>query len=242
MNYEESVWKSETKGCSGIVWCLVSNPPLGHPFTFLDAARNLFSPLKDLHWGWKGPILHICLSSCTEQAQRPGVSPHRPQILCRVLLCVPSLVLGTFVSSKAGRCMAGAEMCRAERQLVVFRVKIYKKIITTEKAYSKHWQAHHSDITGVSLCSSLLLQRKSLLFSFSLFLLLFSPEAAIIMSLVCILPVKSGAAHISLSELEGIVVQLLTCIWLFATPWTVSCQASLSFTISRSLLKLMSTE
>lgn len=146
--------------------CLVSNPPLGHPFTFLDAARNLFSPLKDLHWGWKGPILHICLSSCTEQAQRPGVSPHRPQILCRVLLCVPSLVLGTFVSSKAGRCMAGAEMCRAERQLVVFRVKIYKKIITTEKAYGKHWQAHHSDITGVSLCSSLLLQRKSLLFSF----------------------------------------------------------------------------
>ena len=49
MNYKESVWKSETKGYSGIVWRLVSNPPLGHPFTFLDAARNLFSPLKDLH-------------------------------------------------------------------------------------------------------------------------------------------------------------------------------------------------
>ena len=29
---------------------------------------------------------------------------------------------------------------------------------------------------------------------------------------------------------------------LFATPWTAACQASLSFTVSRSLLKLMSTE
>ena len=31
-------------------------------------------------------------------------------------------------------------------------------------------------------------------------------------------------------------------VWLFATPWTVAHQASLSFTISWSLLKLMSTE
>ena len=30
--------------------------------------------------------------------------------------------------------------------------------------------------------------------------------------------------------------------WLFATPWTVACQASLSFSISWSLFKLMSTE
>ena len=37
-------------------------------------------------------------------------------------------------------------------------------------------------------------------------------------------------------------VQLLSCVQLFATPWTVACQASLSFTISRSLLKLMSIE
>ena len=36
---------------------------------------------------------------------------------------------------------------------------------------------------------------------------------------------------------------LLSCVWLFETPWTVACQASLSsFTISRSLLKLMSIE
>ena len=37
-------------------------------------------------------------------------------------------------------------------------------------------------------------------------------------------------------------VQLLSHVWLFATLWTVACQASLSFTISRSMLKLMSIE
>ena len=39
-----------------------------------------------------------------------------------------------------------------------------------------------------------------------------------------------------------VVVQLLSHIWLFATPWTVACQASLSFTVSQSLLKFMSIE
>ena len=37
-----------------------------------------------------------------------------------------------------------------------------------------------------------------------------------------------------------IVVQLLAHVLLFATPWTAAHQASLSFTISRSLLKFMS--
>ena len=37
-----------------------------------------------------------------------------------------------------------------------------------------------------------------------------------------------------------IVVQLLSCVWLFAAPWTAARQASLSFTSSWSLLKLMS--
>ena len=35
-------------------------------------------------------------------------------------------------------------------------------------------------------------------------------------------------------------VQSLSCVWLFAAPWTAACQASLSLTISWSLLKLMS--
>ena len=39
-----------------------------------------------------------------------------------------------------------------------------------------------------------------------------------------------------------VVVRLLSHVRLFATPWTVAHQASLSFTISWSLLKLMSIE
>ena len=41
-----------------------------------------------------------------------------------------------------------------------------------------------------------------------------------------------------------VVVQSLSCVWLFVTPWTLALQASLSFTISisRSLFKLMSVE
>ena len=39
-----------------------------------------------------------------------------------------------------------------------------------------------------------------------------------------------------------VVVQSLSCVQLFVTPWTTARQTSLSFTISRSLLKVMSTE
>ena len=37
-------------------------------------------------------------------------------------------------------------------------------------------------------------------------------------------------------------VQSLSCVQLFATPWTTVCQASLSITNSQSLLKLMSVK
>ena len=37
-------------------------------------------------------------------------------------------------------------------------------------------------------------------------------------------------------------VQLLSCVWLFATPWTAACQASLYSINSQSLPKLMSIE
>ena len=40
----------------------------------------------------------------------------------------------------------------------------------------------------------------------------------------------------------GGVVQSLSCVRLFATPWTAAHQASLSFTNSQSLLKLRSVE
>ena len=39
-----------------------------------------------------------------------------------------------------------------------------------------------------------------------------------------------------------VFVQSLRHVQLFATPWTAACQAFLSFTISQSLLKLMSIE
>ena len=44
------------------------------------------------------------------------------------------------------------------------------------------------------------------------------------------------------TALVVVVVELLICVWLFMTPWTAACKASLSFTISWSLLKLMSIE
>ena len=44
------------------------------------------------------------------------------------------------------------------------------------------------------------------------------------------------------SDFCFVVIQLLNCVWLFATPWTTACQDSLSFNIFWSLLKLMSIE
>ena len=49
------------------------------------------------------------------------------------------------------------------------------------------------------------------------------------------------------SQVLRLMTELCFCcslshVWLFATPWTATCQASLSFTISWSLLKLMSIE
>ena len=42
--------------------------------------------------------------------------------------------------------------------------------------------------------------------------------------------------------MEFVVVQSLIHVWLFRTPWTATRQASLFFTVSQSLLKLMSIE
>ena len=41
---------------------------------------------------------------------------------------------------------------------------------------------------------------------------------------------------------KAVVVQSLSHVWLFLTPWTVACQAYLSSTMYRSLLKFMSIE
>ena len=50
---------------------------------------------------------------------------------------------------------------------------------------------------------------------------------------------KDSHHHVFQSHRSGIVVELLSCVLLFVMPWTVAHQASLSFTISQSLLKLM---
>ena len=44
------------------------------------------------------------------------------------------------------------------------------------------------------------------------------------------------------SDYQFISVQSLSHVWLFGTPWTAACQASLAFTISWSLPRFMSIE
>ena len=60
------------------------------------------------------------------------------------------------------------------------------------------------------------------------------------------LPWKPSRSLLSTSCLFSlliiVVVQLLSHVWLFTTPWTIAGQASLSFTISQTLPKFMSTE
>ena len=55
-------------------------------------------------------------------------------------------------------------------------------------------------------------------------------------------PATSPCSFYSSSFSFVVVVQLLSHVQLFETPWTAACQASLSFTVSQSLFKLMSIE
>ena len=64
-------------------------------------------------------------------------------------------------------------------------------------------------------------------------------------------PILASAPQIPISCFQAssfpfsfsfIVVQPLSCVGLFVTPWTAACQDSLSFTISWSLLEFMSIE
>ena len=66
-------------------------------------------------------------------------------------------------------------------------------------------------------------------------------------SLTCIdfprtFPVLLIAFQVPYFQNSLVVAQSLNCLWPFATPWTVACQTSLPFSISQSLLKLMSIE
>ena len=53
---------------------------------------------------------------------------------------------------------------------------------------------------------------------------------------------NSMALHLQCTFISPVAVQLLRRVQLFETPQTEACQVSLSFTVSRSLLKLMSIE
>ena len=71
-----------------------------------------------------------------------------------------------------------------------------------------------------------------------LFLCLFSPFPSIVaLKIILHTNVRFQASYVVVA-----VVQSLSCVQLFGTPWTAAHQASLSFTISQSLLKLMPFE
>ena len=55
-------------------------------------------------------------------------------------------------------------------------------------------------------------------------------------------PLLEGRQGIKHTGSGARLVQLLSCVQLFATPWTAVYQASLSFSISQSLFKFMSIE
>ena len=61
-----------------------------------------------------------------------------------------------------------------------------------------------------------------------------------------LIAIKSILFYLSVKKQLGVfwlytvVVQSLSYVWLFETPWTIAYQAFLSFTISQNLLKLMS--
>ena len=67
-------------------------------------------------------------------------------------------------------------------------------------------------------------------------------------SMNCSLSRSSNHGIFQVRTLEWVIliqfssVQSLSHVWLFANPWTVACQASLSITKSQSLLKLTSIE
>ena len=59
---------------------------------------------------------------------------------------------------------------------------------------------------------------------------------------MCICVADSPVQQKLTQQCKATVVQLLSCVLLFATPWTATCQGFLSFTISQSLLRFTAIE
>ena len=57
---------------------------------------------------------------------------------------------------------------------------------------------------------------------------------------ICMFQSRQIAMFLTIGGISS--VQSLSRVWLFVTPWTAACQAPLSITNSRSLLRLMSIE
>ena len=77
--------------------------------------------------------------------------------------------------------------------------------------------------------------------SFCLLLSVFLWESPLLASFMHLDAFVALICLLLISE-QWVVVQLLSHVWIFATPWTAACQASLSFTVSWSLHRLMSIE
>ena len=95
--------------------------------------------------------------------------------------------------------------------------------------------------TSYSLC----LPNGSTLYTF-LFHAFFSPLLVLYVRVftagTCRFALLFSHTYCSILTLNHQSVQSHSRVWLFATPWTTSCQASLSITNSQSLPKLMSIE
>ena len=100
------------------------------------------------------------------------------------------------------------------------------------------WGCKESDMTEqLNWTELLLILMKSNLFFFFWIVLLVS-----YLNLHSSMFYYSWVCYLASLNVQFSSVQLLSCALLFATPWTTACQASLSITNSRSLLKLMSIE
>ena len=64
-------------------------------------------------------------------------------------------------------------------------------------------------------------------------------EESLVTNIQCVWPAVFGKLSY---YIQLVVVQLLSCVWLFKTLWTAACQTPLSSTILGSLLKFISIE
>ena len=60
--------------------------------------------------------------------------------------------------------------------------------------------------------------------------------------LKCIIETQISVIPVATRQIVYVCVQSLSCVCLFATPWPAALQASLSFTVSWSLLRFMSID